>query len=97
MRIPIINRFTCLKSQLVPTINNLKKQNFGVILDYANENYKNRDRNILEIKNLISKYTNSLIALKFGMEEIPSNWINGLIDKEELDQIISSFQSLISE
>ena len=74
MRIPIINRFTCLKSQLVPTINNLKKQNFGVILDYANENYKNRDRNILEIKNLISKYPNSLIALKLSSLNIENNY-----------------------
>ena len=74
MRIPIINRFTCLKSQLTSTINNLERQNFGVILDYANENFKHLDQNITELNNLIKKFPNNFIALKLSSLNIKNDY-----------------------
>ena len=74
MRIPIINRFTCLKSQITSTINNLERQNFGVILDYANENFKHLDQNITELNNLIKKFPNNFIALKLSSLNIKNDY-----------------------
>lgn len=66
MRIPIINRFTCFESQLNKTINLLIKQNYKVILDYANENCKSPLDNYNKIKNLIYNYPNNFIAIKLS-------------------------------
>ena len=74
MRIPIINRFTCMKSQLTSTINNLERQNFGVILDYANENFKHIDHNILELNNLIKKFPRNYIALKLSSLNVKNDY-----------------------
>ena len=73
MRIPIVNRFTCSPNQLNFFIKNLKNKNFIPILDYANENYQDYDRNIFEINKLIKKFPNNYIALKLSSLNIKND------------------------
>ena len=75
MRIPIINRFTCFESQLRQTISLLNNRGFRVILDYANEDHKNVNKNYQQIKHLIYNYPNSYIAIKLSSLNIKEDMI----------------------
>ena len=66
MYIPIVNRFTCSKSQL----NNIKKlinnNNMRTILDYTNENHQDHKSNFKEISKLFKIFHNETIAVKLS-------------------------------
>lgn len=73
MRIPIINRFTCSEKQLGTIIHSLKKKNMNTILDYTNENPKNHFYNFSKMKKLVSRFSNSLIAVKLSSLNVNSS------------------------
>ena len=66
MRIPLLNRFSCLPNQLNYFIKNLNKQSMYPILDYINENPKDHENNFNTIKNLLIEYPNNFIAVKMS-------------------------------
>ena len=73
MKIPIINRFTCFKSQLKNTSKMLYSKNYRVIYDYSNENHNNYKNNYSKINNLIKEYPNNHIAVKLSSLNINNN------------------------
>ena len=73
MRIPIINRFTCYKSQLKNTSKILNSKGYRIIYDYSNENYKNSNNNYTKINNLIKEYPNNMIAVKLSSLNIKND------------------------
>ena len=80
MYFPIINRFTCSKSQLVRVKNNINSRNMKAILDYTNENYKDHKTNFHEISQLFHNFKNETIAVKLSALNInnPQNAENYL-------------------
>ena len=74
MMIPFVNRFTCLPQQLPGFINKLKSSNYRPILDYANENKNDFQRNLIEIDRLISNHENTTIALKLSSLNVENDY-----------------------
>jgi hypothetical protein len=74
MMIPFVNRFTCLPQQLPRFINKLKSSNYRPILDYANENKNDFQRNFIEIDRLISNHENTTIALKLSSLNVENDY-----------------------
>ena len=80
MYFPIINRFTCRKSQLVRVKNSINLRNMKVILDYTNENHNDHKTNFNEISQLVHNFKNETIAVKLSALNInnPQNVENYL-------------------
>ena len=74
MMIPFVNRFTCLPKQLPRFINKLKSSNYRPILDYANENKNDFQRNFIEMDRLISNHENTTIALKLSSLNVENDY-----------------------
>ena len=84
MFIPIINRFTCNKKQLVNIKKLLSEKNMKCIFDYTNENKENHINNFREVMDLTSNYANETIAVKLSALNV-----NNQTDVENyLDKII---------
>lgn len=64
MLIPIVNRFTCNKRQLLYFKKMINSKNMKPILDFTNENYKDHQKNFNEIMQLCKEYNNEKIAVK---------------------------------
>ena len=78
IKIPIINRFTCSTNQLPIFINNLKSKNFIPIIDHANENKIEWEKNYYNIINNLQKFKNSYFALKLSSLNIENNYEKAL-------------------
>ena len=78
IKIPIINRFTCSKKQLPSFINDLKSKNFIPIIDHANENKAEWEKNYFSIINNVEKFKNSHIALKLSSLNLENNYEKAL-------------------
>lgn len=74
MMIPFVNRFTCLPKQLPRFIKKLKSSNYRPILDYANENKNDFQRNFIEMDRLISNHENTTIALKLSSLNVENDY-----------------------
>ena len=84
MFIPIINRFTCNKKQLVNIKKLLSEKNMKCIFDYTNENKENHSNNFREVMDLTSNYMNETIAVKLSALNV-----NNQTDVENyLDKIV---------
>ena len=84
MFIPIINRFTCNKKQLVNIKKLLSEKNMRCIFDYTNENKENHINNFREVMDLTSNYANETIAVKLSALNV-----NNQTDVENyLDKIV---------
>ena len=66
MRLPIINRFTCNVKQLESFIKEINSKNMKVIVDYANENQNDFNKNYRIMKELILSKKSSHIAIKLS-------------------------------
>ena len=66
MYIPIVNRFTCSKSQLTHIKKLINNRNMLAIMDYTNENYQHHKSNFNEISILVNKFKNETIAVKLS-------------------------------
>ena len=64
MLIPIVNRFTCTKNQLIHFKKMINNRNMKPILDFTNENYKDHENNFSEIMNLCKNNENEKNAVK---------------------------------
>lgn len=84
MRIPIVNRFTCSPKQLNFFIKNLKSKKFVPILDYANENYQDFDKNFYQMNKLITKYPKNVIALKLSSLNVKNDITYSLNQSDKL-------------
>ena len=82
MLIPIINRFTCNKTQLVNIKKLLTKKNMKCIFDYTNENKENHINNFHEVMDLTSNYSNETIAVKLSALNVNNqNDVENYLDK----------------
>lgn len=61
-----VNKYTANFKTLPIIINKIKKNNQIPIIDYANENFKDHNKNCEVICNTLEMYPNSTIALKFS-------------------------------
>ena len=66
MYIPIVNRFTCSKSQLTIIKKYINNRNMRAIMDYTNENHQDHKSNFYEISTLFHKFKNETIAVKLS-------------------------------
>ena len=66
MYIPIVNRFTCSKSQLTTITKYINNRNMRTIMDYTNENHQDHNSNFYEISTLFHKFKNETIAVKLS-------------------------------
>ena len=86
MFIPIINRFTCNKKQLVNIKQLLSRKNMRCIFDYTNENKENHSNNFSEVMDLTSNYANETIAVKLSALNINNqndveNYLDRIVQK----------------
>jgi len=66
MYIPIVNRFTCSKQQLIYIKKIINNRNMRAIMDYTNENYQDHKSNFNEISKLVHRFKNETIAVKLS-------------------------------
>ena len=66
MYIPIVNRFTCSKSQLTHIKKLINNRNMLAIMDYTNENHQDHKSNFNEISTLTHTFKNETIAVKLS-------------------------------
>ena len=78
IKIPIINRFTCSKKQLPSFINDLKSKNFIPIIDHANENKMEWEKNYYNIIDNFQKFKNSYFAVKLSSLNIENDYEKAL-------------------
>ena len=78
IRIPIVNRFTCNKTQLPIMIKQLYNNKTPPILDYINESNKYPHKNFNEIIRLIKTYPGNKIAIKLSSLDVKKNYENTL-------------------
>lgn len=79
MTLPIINRFTCTKSQLNGFINKFTSKGIFSIIGYINENPKDFRKNFKENKNIVSSLNNNIIAIKLSSLNITNDY-NGALE-----------------
>ena len=79
MTLPIINRFTCTKSQLNGVINKFTGRGIFSIIGYINENPKDFRKNFKENKNIVSSLNNNIIAIKLSSLNINNDY-NGALE-----------------
>lgn len=84
MLIPIVNRFTCTKSQLIHFKNLINNRNMKTILDFTNESYKDHKSNFCEIMDLCKQNENEKIAVKLTS----LNVYDKICVENYLDQIV---------
>lgn len=85
MLIPIINKFTCSKTQVVKFKKMLNNKNMKPILDFTNENFKHHQNNFNEIMHLCKQFDNEKIAVKLTSLNI----YDKTCAENYLDQIVS--------
>ena len=73
MYIPIVNRFTCSKKQLMNFKNLIQQRNMKPIIDYTNENYKDHESNFTEIMKLTKSSNRETIAVKLSSLNVNNN------------------------
>lgn len=74
MYIPIVNRFTCSKSQLIHIKKLINNRNMRAIMDYTNENHQDHKSNFYEISTLVNKFKNETIAVKLSSLNVDNQY-----------------------